>query len=392
MRKLLYLLLLVASLQIASCEREPELHLYDSADIDINLPFVELALEAYWNYEMIYGVEYDWRNEWYYGWDETDLQIFGEIGYTKPTVFNLRRYYTLEEPLTPHTNVINEVVYTNSFKGKYDWGYWDILVWSDIETPDGVQSINFDEATTLDSVFAYTNQSMNPTRYQINRRNTSSQAPRYNHTFYQPEQLFSAYEQAIEIDQSLEGFEYDSLRNVWVKKLGMMLEPITYIYLTQVILHHNNGRVTGIDGITNLSGLARSTNVNTARAGDDAVTVEYSSRLKTGCRKGSEPVDIIGGRILTFGICGLIPREVRKAEDVVDDYRHYLDVNMQFNNGMDSIFVFDVTDQVRHRFKGGVITIELDMDTVPIPTRRGGSGFDAVVKEYEDGGTHEFSM
>ena len=65
---------------------------------------------------------------------------------------------------------------------------------------------------------------------------------------------------------------------------------------------------------------------------------------------------------------------------------------MQFSNGMDSTLVFDVTDQVQTRYKGGVITVELDMDTVPIPRRKGGSGFDAVVVDYEDGGTHEFEM
>ena len=50
---------------------------------------------------------------------------------------------------------------------------------------------------------------------------------------------------------------------------------------------------------------------------------------------------------------------------------------------MDSTMVFDVTDQVRKHYKGGVITVELDVDTVPIPTRPGGSGFNAVVKDYE---------
>ena len=65
---------------------------------------------------------------------------------------------------------------------------------------------------------------------------------------------------------------------------------------------------------------------------------------------------------------------------------------MQFNNGMDSTFVFDVTQQVRERYKGGVITVELDVDTIPIPQRSGGSGFNAVVKDFEDGGTWEFDM
>ncbi len=383
MKKLLYISMLIMTLNILSCRREPELHLYDGGSVDIDVPFVDLALEAYWNYEMIFDVEYDWKAEWHYGWDATDLQIFGEIGYTEPSVFNLRRYYTGQTPYNEHTTVNSDVAYGNNFHGKYAWGYWDILVWSDVQTSDGVQSINFDESTTLDSVFAYTNQSMQSTRYQ---------APKYTHSFYQPEPLFAAYQQAIEIDQQLEGFEYDPVRNVWVKKLDMMLEPVTYIYLTQVILHNNRGRVTGVDGNSNLSGMARTVNINTGQAGSDAVTVAYNCRFKTGCDKNGESVDIAGGRVLTFGMCNLTPRKVRKPEDIKDEYPHYMDVNFQFNNGMDSTFVFDVTKQVRRCYKGGVLTIELDMDSVPIPGRKGGSAFDAVVKGYEDGGTHEFEM
>jgi hypothetical protein len=82
---------------------------------------------------------------------------------------------------------------------------------------------------------------------------------------------------------------------------------------------------------------------------------------------------------------------IQRREDVVDPVKHYLDVTMLFNNGMDSTFVFDVSEQVRRRWKGGVITVELDMDTVRIPSRKGGSAFDAVVKEFEEV-THEFEM
>ena len=57
---------------------------------------------------------------------------------------------------------------------------------------------------------------------------------------------------------------------------------------------------------------------------------------------------------------------------------------MQFYNGKDSTLVFDVTDQVRRLFRGGVITIDVDMDHVPTPNRKGGSGFDAVVKDYDE--------
>ena len=282
-----------------------------------------------------------------------------------------------------HTSVLSNSIRGNTFRGRYNWGFWDILVWNDVTTPDGVQSLNFDEQTSLEYVRAYTNQSMMTTRYQ---------APRYTHAFYQPEDLFSAYEQAIDINRDLRGFEYDAENNVYVRKLNLTLEPITYIYLTQVILHNNHSKIVGVDGTANLSGFGRSTVVNTGITDDDVITVYYNTRFKTNCDKNGEAVDIAGGRLMTFGICGQNANRIKKREDVEDTNQHYLDLTMLFNNGMDSTFVFDVTEQVRRRWKGGVITVELDMDTVRIPSRSGGSAFNAIVKDFEDGGTHEFDL
>ena len=369
---------------LVCCIRDPELHLFDSGEIDTDLPVVEIDLDTYWDYEFETTYEKDktWKDEWYYGWDDEDVRIFGQIGYTEPTTLQLRRYYTGSEPYTSHTSVLAHTVTGRVFRASYNWGFWDILAWNDIYTPDGVQSLIFDEQTSLDSVSAYTNQSMFHTRYN---------APTYTHSFYQPEELFSAYEQGIEIDRDLKGFEYDPVRNIWVKRLNMTLEPITYIYLTQVIIHHNRNRITGTDGQGNLSGFGRTTVLNNGIAGPDVVTVYYNNRFKSNCMKGEEPVDIIGGRMLTFGIVGQNMNRIKKRKEVLDEVPHYMDVTMLFNNGMDSTFVFDVTEQVRRRWRGGVITVEVDMDTVPMPTRKGGSAFDAVVKDFEEE-THEFEM
>ena len=365
---------------LVCCIREPELHLFDGGDIEIELPLVELELDAYWDYEMSYGITYDWRAEWYYGWDAVDQELFGSLGYTEPSVFHLRRYFTGSTPLASHTSVVANTITGKSFYGKYSWGFWDILVWNDVNTI--VQSLNFDEQTSLDYVLAYTNQTMVASRYE---------APKYTRAFYEPEPLFSAYHQGIEIDRNLTGFEYDPIRNVYVKKLDMLLEPITYIYLTQVILHHNRGKIVGIDGSGMLSGFARSTVVNTGISGEDIITVYFNTRFKKNCDMDGEPVDIAGGRLLTFGISGQNANRIKHIEDVKDKANHYLDITMQFNNGMDSTFVFDVSDQVRKHWKGGVITVELDMDTVRIPSRSGGSAFDAVVKDFEEE-THEFPL
>ena len=379
---------------IESCSPEPPLHLYDAQEVTMEIPVIDLELEVYWDYDMIFGVNYEWKAEWYYGWDDYDRELWGELGYTSPTTFNLRRYYTANEQYAPHTSVLANTVEGTHFQGRYDWGFWDILVWNQITTLDGVQSLIFDEQTTLDSVTAYTNQSMKPSRYQ---------APRYTHAFYEPEPLFAAYDRGIEVNRNLDGFTFDPERNVWVRQLEMMLQPITYIYLTQVILHNNNGRIAATDGSADLSAMARNTCINSGRGGDDAITVNYGTRMKRDrpyvpynvkpedIPDNVEHVDIIGGRLMTFGIPGIRANTITKPEQVRDSYRHYMDVSLQFNNGIDSTFVFDVTDQVRKRWKGGVITVELNLDTIPIPTRKGGSGFNAVVVE-PDSVTHVIEM
>ena len=378
---------IMSTMLFFSCERQPILHLHEGTPWDINLPIIDLNLKVYWNYGINYRVDYDldydWEDEWYYGWDDTDRELFGEIGYEEPASFCLRRYYTAKVPYAPHTEVQRHTFSGKSFTAKYSWGYWDLLAWNDITTIDGIQSLIFDEETTLDSVIAYTNQTMHSSRYQ---------APKYTRSFYQPEQLFAGYDQAEEINRDLIGFVWDEERQAYVKDIDLTLEPATYIYLTQVIIHHNRGRITGCDGNGNLSGMARSVNLNTGVSGTDPITVHYSVRYKTGCKKLDESVDIIGGRLLSFGMCGVNPNRIPKTQKSYDDgMRHYLDVDMQFNNGYDSTFVFDVTDQVRQRYKGGVITVELDADNIDIPSRTGGSGFDAVVEDYDEE-THEFDI
>ena len=367
---------------LSACSPEPPLHLPETEPNETQLVFAEIGLDAYWDYELEEGVRYDWRAEWYYGWDDEDQRLFGNIGYTLPNVFNIRRYFTGQTPYAPHTRVITNTIVSTTFRGEFTYGFWDMLVYNDIQLIDGVQSLNFDETTTLDSITVYTNQSMNAARYH---------APRYTHAFYEPEELFSAYEQAIDINRNLDGFEYDPEHNVYVKRLSMVLRPITYIYLTQVIVHHNNGKIVGVEGSGNISGLARSSVLNSGRGGDDAVTVNHRTRWKKDCDMLGESVDIAGGRMLTFGMCGHSCNNIRSYREVHDQESHYMDLKLLFNNGIDSTFVFNVTDQVRRRYKGGVLTVEIDMDSIPIPRRAGGSAFDAVVKEFEEE-THEFEM
>ena len=364
-------------LALMSCEREPVLYLHHDNQVNFDFAVIELSLDVYWDYNIGFNTSYDWRTDWYYGWDDEDNRIFGHLGYVMPTAFNLRRYYMGESGQDHHTQVESYHIEGHSYTGEFRYGYWDLLAWNEIG--QAVQSVVIDETSSLDSVTASTNQTMNQVRYN----------PRYTHSFNQPEELFAGYEQNLNIDKNLKGFTYDSVRNVYVRRLNLQLEPRSYIYLTQIILHHNNGRVTGVSGVSNLSGMARSTNLNTGVTGNDPVTVSYDVRMKRDVTVKGEQVDIIGGRLVTFGLCGLNPNAISTRGNgqptrANDRKRHLLDVDMQFNNGTDSTLVFDVTEQIARRFRGGVITIDLDMDTVPIPHRSGGSAFDAVVDDYDE--------
>lgn len=381
-------LLIICSI-LSGCEREPDLHLHNGGgDIDINLPAVDLELNILWDYLFDYETEYDWRAEWYYGWDDNDAELFGPIGYVEPAAFDVRRYFTGGTQFGKHNAPYRHYVDGTTLTARYDFGFWDILAWNDIQTSDGVQSVRIDEQTSYDVVTAYTGQTIFPSRYN---------APRYTRAFYQPENLFAGYESGIEINKNLDGFVFDEERNSWVRLLQMKLQPVTYIYLVQIILHNNKAegfrKVTATDGNADLSNMARSVSLNTGITGNDPITVNYSMRMKKDMKgKGGEDVDIIGGKVMTFGIPNLNPyklstrayaESLSQVKQADKDNHHYVDVKMQFYNGTDSTLVFDVTDQVQRLYRGGVITIDLDMSKVPVPNRSGGSGFDAVVEDFE---------
>lgn len=392
MRKL-YILFCLPVLMIvaASCTRGPELHLYRASQIETT-PIIDLDLDLYWDYQLEMGIDlsYNWREDWYYGWDDADISLFGPIGYTKPESFNIRRYHT-SAPDDRHSTVYKEDGWSGTYyRAAYEFGFWDILVWNENIAP--VQGLIIDENTNPDAVIGYTN----PVGYSSITRSSES-------TVYQPEALFAGYITDIDINPNYDGFEERYIEGeknkVWYRKTDITLKPCTYIYLTQFIIRHNNGRIAAVDGSARLSGMARSVCLNTGVSGNDAVSVDYDVRLKKNCDMKGEIVDIAGGRLLCFGMCNLNPNSISTKSSYsksvvrsVDKASHYIDLQVQFNNGIDSTFVFDVTDQVQERFKGGVLTVVLDMDTVSIPSRSGGSAFDAVVLDYEDGGTHEFDL
>lgn len=384
--------LLTFTFFFSSCERTPWLELVDrETPVEFETDKIILDLDLLWDYDLLY----DWKAEWWYDWDTRDDSLFGAWDLQEPEVFNIRRYYTGEDAFAPHTSVLRDIAHGNKFQARYKYGFYDILVFNDVNTIDGVQSLHFDEETTLEYITAYTNQSSSHTTVP---HSAPSFKPGY--AFYQPEFLFAGEYDNLHVSD--DPADYDSLiveTNTWYKFVPLTLTPVTYIYLTQVIIHHNNNRITNVDGSANLTGMSRSVNLNTHITDEQDISVNYPMRMKKdmiyidSLTLIPENVDIAGGRNITFGLTGINPYAVTRASNsyqLIEDskIRNYMEVNLIFYNGRDSTFVFDVTDQVKKRYKGGVITVHIDVDGINIPTGGGGDGnggmFDAEVKDFEE--------
>ena len=90
------LFLAMASPILIGCVREPELHLHDGGDVVIKMPIVHLELDVFWDYVSELGIPYDWTKEWYYGWDDYDKELFGNLGYEEPDAFKEMLEYVSE--------------------------------------------------------------------------------------------------------------------------------------------------------------------------------------------------------------------------------------------------------------------------------------------------------
>lgn len=405
-------LLVVASILCfvaSSCEREPPLYLVDPDEDTIDTEFstdrIVLDLDVLWQYEL----SYEWQIQWFYGWDAQDEEIFGKWDLVEPEVFNIRRYYTYEDSLAPHTAPLKNQITGKRFRDKYKYGYYDILVWNEVETMDGVQSLVYDEETSYEYVTAYTHQSSFTTsRPQYSPHPSPALgAYRTGYAFYQPEFLFSGHFENLHVTD--DPADYDSLvveadgSQYWYKFVPMVLSPVTYIYLPQVIVHHNRGKIDNVVGSANLTGMARSVNLLTHVTDKEDISTGHSVRFKKhlayipdSTTMETEDVDIAGGRVMTFGLTDVDPYHITRSgtdytKILESGVHNFIEISFLFNNGRDSLFVFDVTDQVKERYKGGILTVHIDMDTIPIPGAGGGSMFDAKVEDYEEE-THEFEM
>lgn len=356
---------------------EPPLHLAEEEDVVIDLPIVQTEMEIVWN------VDVDWRTNWYYGWDTDDEQLYGSIDYPDPTNFEIRRYFIGQTPKAPHTRegLDGFTLFAKRFRRNYQFGYYDLLFWSNIDSKDGTQVLLVNESD-LDEVTATTT----VTRGFAPSKTESRVTGLYN----QPEIFYSAYEQGIHISHDIRDYDYfDEEVGAWVKNIKTELTPLVYIYLVQVVLHNNDGRVTGITGDGAISAMASGTSVNTAHTNNSPCMVYFPMRMKTGREANGERVDIVGGKFTTFGLCDMDGyRADTRAEyqGSRTDIDNRLYVTLRFSNDTEQTYDFLITDQCRKQCHGGVITVDVDCSKIEPPkpdTPGSGNVFVPTIEDYD---------
>lgn len=377
---------------VTSCI-EPPLKL-PAEEVVIDFPVIQLDLEVVWD------IDAEWRRNWYYGWDDVDRQLWGDIEYPMPTNYELRRYYLGREPHVPHSNVEPYTIFGTHFRRTYMFGYYDMLIWSNIDSDDGTQVVVIDEKD-IDNVEATTTVTRGLTRVSSSTTVTSgtsvltgtSASTVVTGLYNQPEIFYSNYIRELEITQNPEDYDYyDEEEHCWVKKIHSELEPLVYIYLVQVIFYNNDGRIRGCTGDNAISSFASGTSVNTGHTWDKPVLVYYGSRFKQGLTdKDGTPIDVIGGKLTTYGLCDMDSytrtRSSSQYTGSRTDLKNFLYVDITFSNGVTSTLQADVTDQCQAQSHGGIITVEVDASQIDIPQGpESGSGslFVPTVEDYEE--------
>lgn len=366
---------------LASCI-DPPLHL-PGQELLTEMPAVEVQLDVVWN------IDADWSTHWYYGWDEMDDEIWGSIGYTEPSSYQVRRYYTGEAPDGPHDNIDAFQVRGTSFRRFFNFGYYDILFWSEIDSKDGTQVLLVDE--TPDSVTATTTGTRGMSR-AVARLVGSQEVVDTTSVIglrNQPEIFYAAYPEDIYISRNMEDYIYDPVEKIYIKKIETQLRPLVYIYLVQIVLLNNDGRIKGINGNAALSSMASATNVNTGHTGNMPTVVYFNTRLKRGMNSDRGPCDIIGSKFTTFGLCDMEP--YTRANNIYrgsrPELRNHLFFDLLFSNDGEKTYSVDVTDQCQRQAHGGIITVYIDcLDLEPPegPEKGTGSLFVPTVEDYDE--------
>lgn len=367
-----FVALLLTSI-ITGCQRK-DLYLAQHGTLNIDVSVYDIQLDLLWGL--------DWKTEWQYLWDES---FYGPIGYTEPTGVRAN-VYTLDETNQRFRYTTRNLPKTG---GKVS-----------LTTRQSYDMVFYNNDTEY---ILFSTDEANDYFYATTRSNTKAAYTRSYDHYNQPDQLFGTYlhdlyvtddPDAYKMSYDEEGIPY------YVFEVNATLDPYTFIYLYQVMVLNNDDdagkRITGCEGIS-VDGLAGGVDLFT-RVTDSlnlvTITQEETMPMLTDralrLPDGTETTgDIFAARIMTWGIPGIDPlaqnatRTEAQPQDSIG-----AGIGLIMRNGTVYPIQRNITEQIKQRPAGGVITIVIDAAEIPDSIigekPKPGGGFDASVDNWEN--------
>ena len=378
--KRLHILYIIALLGLVTSCIEPPLNL-PGQDLAVEMQVAQTDLRVIWDND----VQID--HEWYYGWDVKDDSIWGSIDYPEPKTFEVYRYYKGDDPAAKHTSVDLFTIDTNRFRRYFQFGYYDMLLYSNIESKDGTQVLVIKESG--DSIVATTTGTRGISRSILDASRADGNDTPIG-ILNQPEIFYGGYSENVYISPNLSDYEYDPVENIYIKHIETELRPLVYIYLVQFVLYNNeDGRIKGINGNTAISSMASSTDIKTGHTSSTPSLVYFNTRMKEHVMVEGRMSDVFGGKLTTFGLCDSEPysRSGSNYTGSRSDLKNIVYYDLVWNNNQVKTYQADVTDQMRTQIHGGVITVYIDCGELVQPEgeqESGGSLFIPTIEDYDE--------
>ena len=361
--------LAVVIIAAAGCTIEPILHLRKAVR-------AQVAVTPKINVDVMWQI--NWAANWTFNWNVATL---GPVGYTIPTSMRMH-VFTQGPDGDPVAHVVRNFVGDEAqmevFVGTHD------LLFHNNDS----EAILFKQESDFAHVHSYTRkvangikastriltvaQKLAATKADDDEQVETLLDEPVNLT---PDGLFSLYDPNQVISDNLD--DYELVGNKYILRIEGELNPSTYIYLFQLKLVNNDGRVIGSAGGAALTGMAQGVDLMTRETWTE--TASYLMDVYM-----DKEQDMLGAKVYTFGMPGCNPYDAASVA-AAPAGEHYLVLNVSYVNGSYRNISIPVTDDIRSLPTGGVITLELDVNDFPPDESAGGSGgFEALIGDWNE--------
>lgn len=307
----------------------------------------------------------DWRSKWRVDWDEAK---YGPLGYTAPDAFRLCYFHQATRSL------LGDLLFAgNHARLNLDYGAYDFLIYNHDYQGNVVTETQDWSSLSVTS---------HPDPYLALPDSIALSGQPHE----MPEQMFSVFAQGARVSDNIDEYEYLPGENLYLHRMDEQLQPLTHIYLVQVELENNQGRVSNCGGFV-VDGMASQADIITRQPSATPAAYFFGALFQDSAPLASRPYNrskaaesraperktLIGGRLLTFG---------------QTEQRNMLYICLAYSNGSRRWVMLDITDRMAELPRGGVIDITLSVDDhpplTPVAPSTGTGGFDVNVGGWDN--------